>query len=91
MKETLAVGELFVCVCVYMYACEVFREQLVICYVIKSKQNKDMDYFTFLGGKMPAVGMRSCDFISGEALNPQVQHNGFFSSQFLLDICKPRI
>lgn len=50
-----------------------------------------MDYFTFLGGKMPAVGMRSCDFISGEALNPQVQHNGFFSSQFLLDICKPRI
>jgi len=30
---------LFVCVYVCMYAWEVFREGLVICYVIKSKQN----------------------------------------------------
>lgn len=30
---------LFLCVYVCMYAWEVFREELVICYVIKSKQN----------------------------------------------------
>lgn len=56
MKEILAVGELFVCVCVYMYACEVFREQLVICYVIKSKQNKRHGLFYFPWGENACSG-----------------------------------